>query len=146
MGGMYDSFRTDKEAEQKGIILDYGDFRITVARAGGSNKNYQKTLERLTRPVRRLIQTDNLDNEKSRDILKQAYATTIVIDWETKNGTGEWVKGIEPKTGKKLLPVNKDNIKATFDDLPDLFDDVMEQAGKSTLFKVSLREEASKNL
>jgi hypothetical protein len=141
---MYQQFQTDTQAERKGIVLDYGDFRVTIARAGGANKRFQKTLEARTRHLKRLIQTDNLDNEQAEPIVREVYADTVVLDWELQQPDGSWTQGIEGPEGE-VLPVTKENILATFNNLPDLFADIKEQALKASLFRVALKEQAAKN-
>ena len=144
MSGMYDLFRSDTEAEKNGIALDYTDFRITIARAGGSNKRYAKLLNLKAKPYQRLIQMDQLENDKAIEILMEVYADCVVRDWEVKTDDA-WVSGIENPDGGEILDVNKANVLATFKALPDLFADVREQAEKGALFRSALREEASGN-
>lgn len=141
---MYNQFRTDPEAEEKGIILDYGDFRVTVARAGGANKRFQRVLEAKTRPHQRAIQTNNFDNDRATVLMKEAFAEAVIRDWEVKKEDGTWESGIESSDGG-VMPVTKENILKVFEDLPDLFQDIMTQAQTSMLFRASLREEAAKN-
>lgn len=148
MSKMYENFKTDPNAEKEGIIIDFGDFRITIARAGGKNKQYLRQLEQLTRPFKRAIQMEQMDNETAQGILKIVYARTIIRNWEVKEtAEGEkakWTPGIPAEDGS-VLPLSEDNIILTFDNLPDLFADLMEQAGKAALYRTSLREAASKN-
>lgn len=141
---MYDQFQTDANSETKGIILDYGSFRVTIARAGGANKRFTKTLEARTRHLKRLIQTDNLTNEQAEPIVREVYADTVIHLWEVKQEDGTWVPGIEGPDGQ-LLPYNKSNVLLTFDNLPDLFADIKEQAMKASLFRTALKEQAAKN-
>lgn len=147
--GMYKAFETDKSLEKSGIVIDYGDFRVTVARAGGANKNYTKALEFYTRPYRRAIQTETLPQEVNDKIMMQVYAQAVVMDWETKKGTDEngdpiFIKGIESKDGD-IIPVTQDNLVETFKALPDLFEDLVRQSGKSALFRKELDLEDAKN-
>jgi hypothetical protein len=132
--GLYKTFKTDDELEKKGVVLNYGDAKIRIARAGGSNDRYQKTLEALTKPYRRAIQTETLDNDTSREILRQVYARAVILDWQTKGADGEFAKGIEGADGT-LLEVNVENIVKTFKALPDLFTDVIAQANQVSLFR-----------
>jgi len=141
---MYEQFETDAQVEKDGIWLDYGDFQIRVARAGGSNKAFQKEVERLTRPYRRAIATESLPREKADEILAAAYAKAIVRAWQTKVD-GEWVDGIENPEGGDLLEPSVENIRATFKLLPELYADVQEQATSWALFKASIRDDASGN-
>lgn len=142
--GMYEDFKTDAAMERDGIVLDYGEFRVTVARAGGANKQYLKLLEFKTRPHQRAIQAGLLDNERSMSILREAYAETVVRNWELRRG-GQWVQGIDGPDGTDL-PFTKENVLSTFHNLPDLFQDIMEQAGRGALYRAALREQAAGNL
>lgn len=147
--GMWDAFRSDPKAEQDGIVLDYGTFRVTVARAGGSNKAYLRLLEMKARPFQRAIQAGAFDHERSGELLREVFASTVVKDWETRfpgkqEGEYDWQRGIEASDGA-LLPVTRENILATFVALPDLFADIVDQAGKGVLYRAALREEAAKN-
>lgn len=147
--GMYGDFRSDPTLEQGGIVLDYGAFRVTVARAGGSNKSFQKLMEQKARPYQRAIQAGAFDNERAGELLRDVYASTIIKDWETRfpaavEGEYEWKQGIEGPDGA-LLPFTKENVLKTFVALPDLFTDIVEQAGKAALYRASLREAAGGN-
>ncbi len=144
--GMYNTFKMDTEAETKGRILEYegSGFRVTVARAGGSNKRFKKAMEKRARPLRRAIDMEALGDDQARDMLMDVYANTVVVDWEVLNGNGEWHHGIESEDGE-LLPVTPENIIATFKNLPELFNDIMEQSQRSVLFRASLREAAEGN-
>jgi len=140
---LYADFKSDDKSEQEGVVLNYGDFRITVARAGGANKQYLKLLETKARPFQRAIQAGAFGNDRSMALLQEVYAETVVRNWETRVGD-EWKAGIESPDGS-LLPVTKENLLVTFINLPDLFADLVESAGKGTLFRAALREEAAKN-
>ena len=143
---MYELFRSDKKAEKDGIALDYGEFRITIARAGGANKRFSQLLNLKSKPFQRQIQLDQLDNDKAIEILMDVYSACVVKDWEILQEDGTWVSGIEdPEGGDALLEVNPANIFDVFKALPDLFADVREQAEKGALFRTSLREEALGN-
>lgn len=148
MSSMFEMFETDASAEQKGIVLDYGDFRVTVARAGGANKAYERCLERITKKYRRAIQTENLPNEKANELLMVAYSQEVVRDWEVNKGTDaapEWISGIPQRGSDELLTVTPENVLATFKALPDLFDAIKDDAQKGVLFRAALREEAAGN-
>jgi hypothetical protein len=142
MAGLYKQFSTDTERERDGILVEYGEFRVTIARAGGSNKSYGKALENKTRSLRRVIATGLMDAETSRNILIDVYAEQVVRNWETKVGE-EWKQGIEDAHGD-LIPFTADNVAKTLKALPDLFLDIKEQAENLTLFRASLREDLGK--
>lgn len=134
MGNAYALFETDSSREKGGIEIDYGDFKIYIARAGGANKAYQKSLEVKSRPFRRAIQAETLDPETMTAIMREVYADTVILRWE----------GVTDRDGNDL-PFTKDNCIKLFTDLPDLFEDVMSMAQKSSLFKTEMQEAEAKN-
>ena len=141
---LYDKFETDPQSEKDGVWLDYGDFRVRISRAGGANKDYQKKLDRLTRPHRRAIATDSLDPAVSRTLLRRAYASAVIKDWESKDKDGNLVKGIEQKDGS-IAPATNEAIEKVLLDLDAIFMDIKAQAESIELFRAALREEAAEN-
>jgi len=122
---IYGLFGTDKEMERSGIWLDYGKFgSFLIARAGGSNDRFQKAMERLSRPHRKQIANETLDDDIANDLLLKAFAEAVVLSW----------KGIKDKDGREM-PFTRDNVIKLFKDLPDLFVDVREQAQKSANYR-----------
>lgn len=140
---MYDQFKTDDNLEAKGVDLDYGDFIVTIARAGGGNRRFAKAMEAKAKPFRRLISTDTITAEQSSKILHEVYASAVVLNWRTKVD-GELKVGIEGPEGD-LLPFNADNVVATFKNLPDLFADIQTQANRIALFRKAEVEADSGN-
>lgn len=141
---MYENFSTDAQSEQEGVWVDYGQFRVRLARAGGANKNYQKVLERESRPFRRAIATDSLDSEVAANILRKAYAKAVITGWETKRDD-EWVSGIEQPGTDELAAFNRENVERVLKDLPDLFVDLQGQASGIAMYRAGLREDSGKN-
>ncbi len=146
--GLRKLFKTDERVENDGVVLDYGDTRIRIARAGGANKRYAKLLDKMTKPIRRAIAAGTLDNERAMEILMEAYAKTVVLGWETR-ADDQWVPGISPADagvdGKNLLPLTPENCLLVFKNLPDLFQDVRQQAESISLFRAELDEAAAGN-
>lgn len=125
MSSPYDLFETSDQHEQQGIELDYGDFQITVARAGGSNRRYQKMLEAKTKPFRRILAAGGkVDPNRMSAAMREVFAETVVLSW----------KGVKDRKGKTMA-FNKENVMKLFKDLPDLFNDVMGQASNFQLFQ-----------
>ena len=146
--GMYQQFGTDKNLEKSGVVIDYGDFRVTVARAGSANSKFVRTHEFLTKPVRRLIEQEALPRERELAIQRELYAKAVILNWEVKE-TGKdsketWKQGIEGADGS-VMPFNEENVIATFENLPDLFFDLQIQANTMKLFLASNREADAKN-
>lgn len=137
---LYKQFKTDSKIESQGVILDYGlnskgdHIRIKVARAGGSNIRFAKTMAAKVKPYRRQIQNDTLDVSVMQDILKEVYAEAVVIGWE----------GVEDEDGKSMAYSPAAAVKL-FTDLPDLFADIQEQAQQVALYRKVEREADAKN-
>ena len=132
---IYDKFNTDKKLEQEGVVLDYGDgMEIRIARAGGSNVKFEKALQAKSRKFGLQVKHDLLDPDQMREIMREVLAETVVLGWS----------GMTDREGNPL-PFSKDNCIQVFKDLPDLFDDVLEQSRKAALFKVTVLEAEAGN-
>lgn len=129
---LYTMFKADPSLERDGIWLEYGDkdgkpVRIRIARAGGSNNAYTKRLEALVKPYRRQIQTEVIEGEQVQKLLRQAYAETVVLAWEN----------VTDADGAPM-PFSAANVVKLFTDLPDLWQDVQEQAQRAALFRAEV--------
>jgi hypothetical protein len=137
---LFKQFETNEKLEKSGILLEYGvtaegkPICIRIARAGGSNKQFDKRLEALTKPIRRQLQNDIADLAQLDTIMRRVYAETVVLGWENVQG----------KDGKDIV-FSVDNCIQLFMDLPDLFGDIQEQARKATLFRQSNLDVAAGN-
>lgn len=141
----YAAFQTNKGLEETGVWLDYGPFRVLTARAGGANKRFARTLEAKTRPYQRAIKTETMDNAIAERIMREVFATVVVLDWETKVPSEEdpkllvWKKTIQMPDGS-LAPVSPENISAVLEAVPDLFQDIQESAQRAANFRDAVRE------
>jgi len=157
--GLKNQFATDKRLEKEGILLNYGTDRIRAARAGGANKKFAKVLEAKTRSIRRALAVGAVDNDRSNAILAETYAEAVILNWEHNVGSleePEWKVGIDPEdagknegdagsSGKELLSVTVENVKAVLLNLPDLFTDIQEQVKTGMLFRAELNEAGAGN-
>jgi len=130
----YEMFETDKSVEASGVELDYGEFQIKIARSGGSNQKYNKIIEALVKPHQRAVQTETISRETVDKLLIEAHAKAVVISWT----------GVKDREGN-LIDFNVENCIKLFTDLPELFADVKEQAGKTGLFLKQINEEIAGN-
>ena len=132
---LYDLYATDPDMETGGIILEYGEgVRVKIARAGGANASFAKTLERLSRPYRKRLDTGTLDDETASNLFTRVFAEAVVLDWE----------GVTDREGNEL-PYNADNCVAVFKDLPDFFADVRDAATTVSNYRAEEIEEDVKN-
>ncbi len=147
---MYRQLETDKSLETKGVEVDYGSFRVTLARAGGANKRYEKILDAKSKPHRRAMKTETMDNEVAIGVMREVYADSIILHWESKDAKDKWVVGIEAKPKKvgdpiNIVPFNRDNVVQAMIDLPELLIWFKEDAEKLSLYLVQLLEDDVKN-
>ena len=147
---LYSQFKTDKNVEKEGIVLNYGtnskgkDIEIRIARAGGANVQYAKLLESKTKPYRRQIQNETLDNEVAEKITQEVYAKTVVLGWTGVEFPVLDAQGEETGTFEEL-PFNDKNCMRLFKDLPDLWSDIQQQSQRAALFRADVLEQDAKN-
>jgi hypothetical protein len=135
MANPYEMFKTNANAEvERGIDLDYGDFKIRIVRAGGANKKFSQLLTAKMRPYRRQIDNDTLDPAVADRLMAEVYADTIILGWD----------GVCGEDGKPLS-FSKENVVKILTDLPDMFRDIQSQAMLAANFKIEERKEDAKN-
>jgi hypothetical protein len=147
--GAYSKFKTDKKAEQEGIWLNYGDFRVKVARSGGANSTYRKELEKATQPYLRAIKTGTMDDSVAEKIHHDVFARTVVLDWNVNTAEkGEepiWVAGIEHPDTEEVVPYTPEIGVEVFTIAMELFLDLREAAGNSSNFRTETDDVATGN-
>lgn len=127
---LFKQFKTDPDLETKGIFINFGETKdgriinFRLARAGGSNKAYEKAMELATKPIRRQLMNDTVDNAQLLRITRKVFAETVVLGWENVEDEDD-----------KPIPFSKENCLKLFEELPDLFLDVQEQARKAVLYR-----------
>lgn len=132
---IYKKFATDSTLEaDKGVTIDYGDFKFTLRRAGGANKEYSKVFNDKYKPYRKMAEAGNLTDEIATRILVETYAETVIVGWD----------GITDEKGKKL-PFNRENVIKVMTDLPELFNLVIEEATRLANFRKEEIESEAKN-
>lgn len=142
---MYQTFKTDTDLETDGIWLDYGDFRVKIARSGGANKKFARMLEARTRPYQRAIKAGTLDNDVSNRIMRDLFIACVILDWNVKTEDG-WVKGIAPLDDPaKIVPPSAQALAEVLEGLPDLFADIQEQAQSAANFRSEALEDNAGN-
>lgn len=144
MAGLWKQFAMDEDAEQRGMWFVFDGFRVRLARAGGTNKRYMRTLERESKPVQVLIDNKLLKNDQANEMMKRVIAEAVVLGWETKNAAGEWEPGIESQSGE-LLPCTVANVLKTFDALPEVYEAINKQANDLSNYRVAELETEAGN-
>lgn len=135
MSSIRSLFATDKVKEVEGIWVEYGEsIKIKIARAGGANKQFAKTLEQLSRPHRRAIQLETLGQEASEDIMYRTFAQTVVLGWE----------GVLDDDGKPIA-FSADACVKLFKEMPDFFLEVQAMATSLALWRAAAQDADAKN-
>tara|TARA_R110000803_G_scaffold28011_5_gene65077 strand:- start:1658 stop:2056 length:399 start_codon:yes stop_codon:yes gene_type:complete len=132
---MLEMFASDPDQEKNGIWLDYGNgTRIKMARAGGANEKFKRTMTAKMKPHKRLLDSEQMPDDLAEKIMHEVYAQTVVLDWE----------GVAELDGT-AIPYTHANVISVFERFPAFFQDIIEQAGKLSMFQVIAEELAEKN-
>ena len=141
---LYSNYIADETLEKKGVVVDYGKFRVKLARAGGFNKKYQRCLDAKAKPHKRAIQTDTMPEDQMSDILAEVYSEVVILDWQVKKAD-KWVTGLDIDKDGKIQTFNKKNVLELLKRAPDLFRMIREDASSIAIFRQMEKEEDSKN-
>lgn len=141
MGSLYGMYKSDQTKEVEGSVINFGpsdftglDITITVGRAGGANKAYQKALTNKMRPYRKQAAAETLPVEVMERVLREVYAETVIKDWAN----------VSDEVGN-ILEFNVENVIQVLADLPDLFQIIQEHATQMANFRGEASEEIAKN-
>lgn len=135
--GGFSDYDTDSDIESvKGVDLKFETGEtITVLRAGGANKKYSRTLQKLSRPVKRRIDNGSITMEESEALMIKVFAQSVVIDWA----------GVVDIDGNEV-PCTPLNVEALFTQKRDLFREVQNFASSIESFRKQELEEAAEEL
>ena len=131
----YKMFQTDKDLEcGKGVTIDYGDFQITVHRAGGANQKYSKVASAKLKPYARQIQSGVADPAVINRVMAEIYAEAVIVGWN----------GVKDENDSPV-EFTKENVTKFLTDLPELFDDIQRQSDMLANFRAEQIEADAKN-
>lgn len=131
-------FGTVKGAETEGVWIDIltnddgSVCRFKIRRSGRLNKEYGKSLEKATKPYRKM--SDDIDPATDYKIWRKVICESIVTDWENVQ--------IEEGINLEFSLVNLDKVLT---DLPDLQDLIREKAADIETFQGEQQEAEAKN-
>lgn len=141
MTGLYSMFKTNSKDEREGVWLEYGrtpktdqdpeglPIRIKIARAGGKNTDFNKALEKATKPHRKAIQTGHISVETVEALYREVFVDHCIVGWENVAGAAG-----------EMLPYTRPNVLRVLTDLPDLYEDLKGQANSLGLYREEERE------
>ena len=131
---IYAQYETNAELERKGIVLQIGEAKFRVARAGGANTKFNKRTEALCRPYRRQIETGTLDQKTLQSLTMEAIVDTVLLGWEN----------VYDREGKPIK-FSKASAKNLFEELPDLYLEIVNGCTNYANFRQDLVEHDAKN-
>lgn len=140
-------FKTDSEKEQNGVAIAFApndDGTVPtfyIARQSSRNTKYARTVEAVTKPYRRQIDTNTLGEKQSQALMMEVFVKSILLGWQ--NVAKSDISGDTSETG--YADFTPDNAKALFERLPELYDSLNEQSKNVALFKDEAMEADAKN-
>ena len=155
-----DIFETDPDLEKEGRELLYcNSIRLTLARAGGHNAEYQRVLNAAVKPIQRLLDLDKISERTERRVMQEVYAKAVSRKWEYLVGVGEpdadgnfekveWRVGIDGRgwTDQDTLDPNViAHVHAVFEQFPDLWSETVAFANKMANYRRKQLESEAKN-
>lgn len=148
-----DLFGTDKAKEKKGTWIeimtndDDSVCRVKVMRMGASNRQFLIRWAAVSKRSRGNL--SGVPTEAEVKALIEAFVDTVMVDWENvrdfrmrdkpeafpTNGDGKLV----------FIPYSRENAIFVFNELPDMFDYVVEESKKLQNFQNQANEVEAKN-
>jgi hypothetical protein len=139
--GLYDTFKTNKNAERdgkwfdiSGVINENGTVpRFKMARMGKNNPAYQAAMEKQSKELRQAMELDTLTDAVAGPVMRKVFCTTVLLEWEH----------VQDETGKEI-PFTVENAETLFEDLGDLYLILVEEAKKLANFRAVELDAAAK--
>lgn len=130
--GLYDTFKTNNSQEREGkwfyltgVKNDDGtEPGFKMARMSKSNPAYQSAMERVAKDLRQAIALDTLSEDVAGPVMRRVFVEVVLLDWKdvyTENG--------------QAIPFSADNATKLFEELPDLYFILVEEAQKLSNFR-----------
>lgn len=141
------AYKTFPEIENAGITIelaknDDGSMAsVLIARTGKSNKAYQVALAAAFKPHARAQKLGTLSDEVAESVYRDVWIRTILKGWSFVPMSD--VTGNEADEG--YADFSHENAKLLFDNLPELYDDLVDKSGMQSLFREQALEEDAKN-
>lgn len=127
----YAQFASDSTAESEGIWINYDQFRVLLARAGGSNRSYMQAADRKHRAMRRQGSQGVIAMQKlSRELLVEA----CIKDWEVRGEDGKFMPHTIQLPNGTIEKFSKENVEAVIFALPNLADALNNEANNEQLY------------
>lgn len=137
---LFKQYKTNTSLENTGARIvkgsndDNTEIVFFVARQGKSNTAYKLASERAFKPHRPAIKSGSLSNEVAEGILLDLFCGHLLKGWENVRDEQDFEIPFSPENAKKLMQ-----------DLPDLYQELLDASNDSSLFLDANRESDAKN-
>ena len=135
----FGNYATDKGLEVEGVRVRLEADSPTwflVARSGGSNRAYDRAVQKNSRRYQKQLQRGLLDNEVAEtEIIKPAFIQCCMLDWG----------GVTGEDGKEI-PFSRQACEELFAEYPDVYDVLREQASELANYRIREQEETADRL
>lgn len=142
----FDMFETKEDFEVDGVWQDFGTFKVLLARSGGKNTAYYKTLSEEGKKLGKAT-FDALDPKEMEEIVRTTFCKTVIKGHKVKSDKGEWQSGVYIKQKGKvtIVPYTIENMKTCLEQLPEYFKKLQEWANDYKVFQEEVTKEQVKN-
>lgn len=139
---LYKQYETNSNKETTGVEIEFPEAAdeqgnipaFAICRMGGANKSYAKALEAATRPYRRQIQLGTMKNEVAEKLFMEVFVDTVLKGW----------KNVKDRNGN-LIEFSRESALILFNDLPEVYQRLQEEAQLVANFRNEGLEEEAKN-
>jgi len=135
MAGFFDRYATDRNLEEEGTWVDYGDgLKVQVRRLNSkASRDYRRRIEK---PYSGQFRGREMPEAIQEELLNKQIANVIVVAWE----------GVpNPADKKKFLDCTPENVLRMITDFPDFRDDILTAAMEKSTFQKADLEVQEKN-
>lgn len=135
MADFFNRYSTDREAEESGQWVDYGDgLKVQIRRL--NSKHSKETRRKLEKPYSAQFRNREMPESLQEDLLNKQVSQSIIVAWEGV---------LNPDDPTKALECTPDNILMMITKFPDFRDDVLTAAMERTTFEKAQTKAAEKN-
>lgn len=149
---IYDRFITDPGKETSGVVKDFGDFVVTIKRAGGANEAFGIALAKAFAPYHQVMELNEMPEQKTRELYYEVTARTNIVCWSFKAKDPSdpkktvLLQGLGyAEDGNGVVPATPENIIELFTKAHELWIEVKMFAERRENFLLQNRAAAAKN-
>lgn len=125
MPNFMDRYSTDKDAEEQGQWIDYGDGLKVKLRRLNCTKS-REVRRKLEKPYAKQFRNTEMPESILEMLLNNQLAKAVVVDWE----------GVpNPNKPSEQLPCTEENVLRMIQDFPDFRDDILTASMERATFQ-----------